>query len=123
MENIKLIKTEEDYKEALKLADELFDAKPDTPEGDKLELIVTLIEIYEKEHFPIDNPTPIEAIKFRMDQMGLLPKDLVPFIGSKSKVSEILSGKRTLSLNMIRQLASGLNIPVEVLIQPYDAIA
>ncbi len=123
MENIKLIKTEEDYKAALKLADELFDAKADTPEGDKLELIVTLIEIYEKEHFPIDNPTPIEAIKFRMDQMGLLPKDLVPFIGNKSKVSEILSGKRTLSLNMIRQLASGLNIPVEVLIQPYDAIA
>ena len=123
MENIKLIKTEEDYKEALKLADELFDAKPDTPEGDKLELIVTLIEIYEKEHFPIDNPSPLEAIKFRMDQMGLLPKDLVPFIGSKSKVSEILSGKRTLSLNMIRQLASGLNIPLEVLIQPYDAIA
>lgn len=123
MENIKLIKTEEDYKAALKLAHELFDAKPDTPEGDKLELIVTLIEIYEKEHFPIDNPSPLEAIKFRMDQMGLLPKDLVPFIGSKSKVSEILSGKRTLSLNMIRQLASGLNIPVEVLIQPYDAIA
>ena len=123
MTEIKLIKTEEDYKEALKLADELFDAKPDTPEGDKLELIVTLIEIYEKEHFPIDNPSPLEAIKFRMDQMGVLPKDLVPFIGSKSKVSEILSGKRTLSLNMIRQLASGLNIPVEVLIQPYDAIA
>lgn len=123
MENIKLIKTEEDYKAALKLADELFDAKPDTPEGDKLELIVTLIEIYEKEHFPIDSPSPLEAIKFRMDQMGLLPKDLVPFIGSKSKVSEILSGKRTLSLNMIRQLARGLNIPVEVLIQPYDAIA
>ena len=91
MENIKLIKTEEDYKAALKLADELFDAKADTPEGDKLELIVTLIEIYEKEHFPIDNPSPLEAIKFRMDQMGLLPKDLVPFIGSKSKVSEILS--------------------------------
>lgn len=123
MIEIKLIKTEEDYKEALKLADELFDAKPDTPEGDKLELIVTLIEIYEKEHFPIDSPSPLEAIKFRMDQMGLLPKDLVPFIGSKSKVSEILSGKRTLSLNMIRQLARGLNIPVEVLIQPYDAIA
>lgn len=123
MTDIKLIKTEEEYKEALKIADELFDAKVDTPEGDKLELIVTLIEIYEKEHFPIDNPSPIEAIKFRMDQMGLLPKDLVPFIGSKSKVSEVLSGKRTLSLNMIRQLATGLNIPVEVLIQPYDAIA
>lgn len=123
MMNVRLLKSEEDYREALKLADELFDAKPDTPEGDQLELVVTLIEIYEKEHFPIDNPSPIEAIKFRMDQMGLFPKDLVPFIGNKSKVSEILSGKRTLSLNMIRQLADGLNIPVEILIQPYDAIA
>jgi len=123
MNDIKLIKTEEDYKEALKLADELFDAKVNTPEGDRLELLIALIEIYEKEHFPIGNPSPIEAIKFRMEQMGLQPKDLVPYIGSKSKVSEVLSGKRTLSLNMIRQLSSGLNIPVEILIQPYDAIA
>lgn len=123
MNDIKLIKTEGDYKEALKLADELFDAKVNTPEGDRLELLIALIEIYEKEHFPIDNPSPIEAIKFRMEQMGLQPKDLVPYIGSKSKVSEVLSGKRTLSLNMIRQLSSGLNIPVEILIQPYDAIA
>lgn len=120
---IKLIKTEEEYKEALKLAEELFDSDPDTPDGDKLDLVVTLIEKYEKEHFPIDDPSPIEAIKFRMDQMGLSAKDLVPFIGNKSKVSEILSGKRTLSLNMIRRLAEGLDIPLEILIKPYDAIA
>ena len=123
MNEIKLLKTEEDYKNALKIAEELFDSEQDTLDGDRLELIVTLIELYEKEHFPIDNPSPIEAIKFRMDQMGLMPKDLIPFIGSKSKVSEILSGKRTLSLNMIRNLANGLRIPVEVLIQPYEAIA
>ena len=120
---IKLIKTEKDYEEALKLADKLFDAEPDTPEGDILELIVTLIEIYEKEHYPIDNPSPLAAIKFRMEQLNLTQKDLIPIIGSKSKVSEVLSGKRTLSLNMIRKLSSELGIPAEVLIQPYDAIA
>ena len=120
---IKLIKTEKDYEEALKLADKLFDADPDTPEGDILELIVTLIEIYEKEHYPIDNPSPLAAIKFRMEQLNLTQKDLIPIIGSKSKVSEVLSGKRTLSLNMIRKLSSELDIPAEVLIQPYDAIA
>ncbi|MBO4727194.1 MAG: DNA-binding protein [Spirochaetaceae bacterium] len=120
---IKLIKTEEDYEAALKLAESLFDSEPDTPEGDKLELIVTLIEIYEKKHFPIENPSPLEAIKFRMEQLNLTPTDLIPIIGSKSKVSEILSGKRTLSLNMIRRLSSELNIPAEVLIQPYEAIA
>lgn len=101
----------------------MFDSEPDTPDGDKLDLVVTLIEKYEKEHFPIDDPSPIEAIKFRMDQMGFSAKDLVPFIGNKSKVSEILSGKRTLSLNMIRRLAEGLDIPLEILIKPYDAIA
>ena len=123
MKNIKLIKTEEDYKEALALADKLFDSEPNTPNGDKLELITTLIEIYEKEHFPIENPSPIEAIKFRMEQMNLTHKDLIPIIGSRSKVSEVLSGKRTLSLNMIRRLSSELGIPAEILIKPYDVIA
>lgn len=120
---IKLIKTEEDYKAALKLADKLFDAEPDTPDGDKLDLLVTLIELYEKKNFPIENPSPLEAIKFRMEQLNLSQTDLIPIIGSKSKVSEVLSGKRTLSLNMIRRLSSELDIPAEVLIQPYDAIA
>ena len=123
MKNIKLIKTEDDYKEALALADKLFDSEPNTPNGDKLELITTLIEIYEKEHFPIENPSPIEAIKFRMEQMNLTHKDLIPIIGSRSKVSEVLSGKRTLSLNMIRRLSSELGISAEILIKPYDAIA
>nr|WP_318660108.1 DNA-binding protein [uncultured Treponema sp.] len=120
---IKLIKTEEDYKAALKLADKLFDAEPDTPDGDKLDLLVTLIELYEKKNFPIENPSPLAAIKFRMEQLNLSQTDLIPIIGSKSKVSEVLSGKRTLSLNMIRRLSSELDIPAEVLIQPYDAIA
>ncbi len=120
---IKLIKTEKDYKEALKLADKLFDAKPDTPDGDKLDLLVTLIELYEKKNFPIENPSPLAAIKFRMEQLNLSQTDLIPIIGSQSKVSEVLSGKRTLSLNMIRRLSSELDIPAEVLIQPYDAIA
>ena len=115
--NIKLIKTDEDYREALKIAEVLFDAKPNTPEGDELELVVALIEMYETKHFPVENPSPVEAIKFRMDQMGLSQKDLVPFIGSKSKVSEVLSGIRPLSLNMIRNLSAGLNIPLEILIQ------
>lgn len=119
MKNIKLIKTAEDYSLALKKIDSLFDAEPDTEKGDELELLVTLIEIYEKDHFPISNPSPLEAIKFRMDQMNLTPKDLIQYIGSKSKVSEVLSGKRTLSLNMIRRLNEGLGIPAEVLIQPY----
>ena len=120
---IKLIKTKKDYKAALALADKLFDSVPNTPDGDKLELIVALIEIYEKEHFPIENPSPLAAIKFRMEHMNLTPKDLIPIIGSKSKVSEVLSGKRTLSLNMIRRISAELGIPAEVLIQPYDAIA
>jgi HTH-type transcriptional regulator / antitoxin HigA len=119
MKSIKLIKTEEDYSLALKKIDSLFDAESDTEKGDELELLVTLVEIYEKDHFPISNPSPLEAIKFRMDQMSLTPKDLIQYIGSKSKVSEVLSGKRTLSLTMIRRLNEGLGIPAEVLIQPY----
>lgn len=87
---IKLIKTEEDYKVALKLADILFDNEPDTPDGDKLDLLVTLIELYEKKNFPIENPSPLEVIKFRMEQLYLSQTDLIPIIGSKSKVSEVL---------------------------------
>ena len=118
--NIKLIKTEDDYFSALKRIDELFDSEPNTPEGDELELIVTLVELYEKNNFPIESPTPIEAIKFRMEQLNLTQKDLVQYIGSKSKVSEVLSGKRSLSLNMIRKLSVGLGISAEILIQPIE---
>lgn len=117
MINVKLIKTESDYEAVLNRINELFDAEPDTPEGDELDLLVTLVELYEKEKYPIESPDPISAIKFRMEQQGLKSKDLIPFIGSKSKVSEVLSGKRALSLNMIRKLHEGLGIPAEVLIK------
>lgn len=115
--DIKPIKTEEDYQAALKMIDELWDAKPGTPEGDKLDILTTLIEIYEDRYFPIEAPSPVEAIKFRMDQLGLNPKDLEPFIGSRGRVSEILNEKRPLTLAMIRKLTTGLNIPASVLIQ------
>lgn len=112
----KLLKTEEDYKAALARIDELFDSRPGTPEADEMELLVALVEIYEKEHYPIDSPDPIAAIKFRMEQEGLTNADMVAYLGSKSKVSEIFSGKRNLSLSMIRRLIEGLHIPAEVLI-------
>lgn len=95
------------------------DTEPDTEEEAELELLVTLVEIYEKDHFPISNLFALEAIKSRMYQMNLAPKDLIQYIGGKSKVLEVLSEKRTLSLNMIRRLNEGLGIPAEVLIQPY----
>ena len=113
----KIIKSEEDYNIALNRIEEIFDAKPGSPEFDEMELLVKLVEIYEDEKYPISVPDPISAIKFRMEQQGLKNKDLIPYIGSKSKVSEVLSGKRALSLNMIRKLNEGLGIPAEVLIK------
>jgi len=113
----KVIKTETDYKAALARLDELLDAKSETPEGDEFELWATLISTYEKDAFPIDLPDPIAAIRFRMEQAGLKQVDLVPYIGSASRVSEILKGKRSLSLSMIRKLHEGLGIPAEVLLQ------
>src|SRR5690242_15647178 len=114
--NPKVIKTPADHKAALARIDELFDAKPGTPEGDELELLAVLVEQFEKTAFPIGRPTPLAAIQFRMEQQGLKPKNLVPYLGSPSKVSEILNGKRPLTLAMIRRLHEGLGIPAEVLI-------
>ncbi len=116
---IKLIKTEKDYNQALERLEVVFDAKKGTPEGDELELLSILIEQYENTHFPIDLPDPIEAIKFRMEQMGYNQNDLAKIIGLKSRASEILSKKRKLSLEMIRQLHNSLHIPTDVLIQNY----
>ena len=116
---IKLIKTEKDYKQALERLEVVFDAKKGTTEGDELELLSILIEQYENTHFPIDLPDPIEAIKFRMEQMGYNQNDLAKIIGLKSRASEILSKKRKLSLEMIRQLHNSLHIPTDVLIQNY----
>lgn len=112
----KLLKTEEDYNAALNRIEELFDAEKGTPEADELELLVALVELYEKEHFPIDSPDPVEAIKFRMEQENLTNEDMIQFLGSKSRVSEVFSHKRNLSITMIRKLVSGLHIPAEVLL-------
>jgi HTH-type transcriptional regulator/antitoxin HigA len=117
--NIQLIKTENDYNQALKRLDLIFDAKRGTEQGDELEVLGMLIEQYENEHFPIELPDPIEAIKFRMEQMGYNQNDLAKILGFKSRASEVLNRKRKLSLEMIRQLHIGLNIPTDVLIQTY----
>ncbi|MBF0214889.1 MAG: helix-turn-helix domain-containing protein [Magnetococcales bacterium] len=115
---IKLIKTEQDYDAALAEVERLMDADPDTPEGDRLDILTTLIAAYEDRHHAIDLPDPIDAIRFRMEQMGLSRKELEPFIGSRARVAEILNRKRQLSLEMIRRLHKGLKIPANVLIQP-----
>lgn len=122
MEVIKLIKTEKEYEAALKEAERLIDIDPirGTSDYDKLELLSHLISAYEDEHYPVDLPDPIDAIKFRMDQQNLTQKDLIKYIGSASKVSEVLNKKRPLSLNMIRTLHKGLGIPAEVLLQEKD---
>jgi len=113
----KVIKTEEDYQKALSRIDVLMDAAPNTPEGDELELLVTLIELFEDKNHTICMPDAIEAIKFRMEQLNLNQQALVPFIGNKSKVSEILNKKRPISLSMMRALHKGLGIPAEILLQ------
>src|SRR6267143_1145426 len=100
----KVIKTESDYIAVLARIDKLMDAKPNTPQGDELEVLALLVHNYEEKAFPIDKPDPVAAIRFRMEQQGLKPNDLVPFLGSRSRVSEILSGRRTLTLGMIRAL-------------------
>ena len=113
----RLIKNEQDYDKSLSRIEELMDAKPGTAEMDELELLTALVEMYEERHFPISWPDPIDAIKFRMEQLGLGQKDLVPFMGTKSKVSEVLNGKRPLTLAMMRGLHKGLGIPAEVLLK------
>lgn len=117
--NLKPIKTKKDYQQALDRLELIFDAKKGTKEGDELEILGILIDLYENEHFRIDLPDPIEAIRFRMEQMGYTQTDLANVVGLKSRASEILNRKRKLSLDMIRQLHEKLNIPTDVLIQAY----
>ena len=117
--NIKPIKTKKDYDQALERLEFIFDAKKNTPKGDELEVLGVLINNYENENFPIGFPNPIEAIKFRMEQLGYNQTDLANVVGLKSRASEILNHKRKLSLDMIRQIHDRLNIPTEVLIQAY----
>lgn len=117
--NIQPIRNEADYALAIKRLDQIFDAPIGSPEGDELEILSILIDRYENEHFPIDMPDPVEAIKFRMEQMGMNQKELAEIVGYKSRVSEILNKKRKLTLNMIRKISHALHIPAEVLVQEY----
>ena len=118
MNFIGTIKTEKQYQQYLKRIDEIFDAKPGSKEGEELELLLVLVKLYEDEHYPIPYPDPIEAIKVRMEDLGLKAKDLVPYMGNKGNVSKVLNRKRPLTLEMIRKLSEALDIPVEVLIRP-----
>lgn len=115
---IKPIKTEADYQTAMKEIERLFDAASDTPEGDRLEVLTTLVEAYEEKHYAIPLPDPVEAIQYYMESRGLTRRDLESYIGSRGRVSEIMNRKRSLSIKMIRRLHAGLGIPAEVLIQP-----
>lgn len=114
--NIKPIKTEQDYDEALQRIDQLMDARENTPEADELDILALLVENYEAQHYPITAPSAVDMIKFRIEQLGLEAKDLTPIIGSRSKVSEVLNHKRKLSINMIRKLHQQLSIPLEPLV-------
>ncbi len=118
---LKPIRTQADYKAALKKISSLLEAPVGSRETEMLELISVLVEAYEEEHHPVDPPDPIEAIKFRMEQMGLTRYDLEPYLGSRARVSEVLNRKRPLSVEMIRRLNAGLGIPAEILIRPYKS--
>ena len=117
---VKAIRTEADHKAALERIDALMDASAGTAAGDELDVLVDLVEHYEEKHVLMGFPTPVAAIEFRMDQAGLAPRDLVPYIGSRAKVSEVLSGKRTLTIRMARALHEHLGIPADVLLRPPD---
>ena len=123
MANVNPIRTEKDYEAALARVDELMDAAPGSPKGDELDVLVDLVELYESKHEPMGYPSPLAAIEFRMDQGGLSPRDLIPFIGSRAKVSEVLSGKRAITMPMARALHEHLGIPADVLLrQPGTAL-
>jgi len=119
--NVRPIRTKSDYEAALAEVERLWGAKAGTFRGDRLDVVATLIEAYEAEHYPMDPPDPIEAIKFRMEQMGLTRKDLEPLIGTRTRVAEVLNGRRRLSLAMVRRLHARLGIPAETLIRPTRA--
>lgn len=114
---IQPIKTEGDYENAMSRIDDLMDALPGTNEGDELDVLATLVEAYERNNFPIKSPDPVAAILFRMEQMGIDRKALEPYLGGRSRVSEVLNRKRNLSMNQVRKLHDGLNIPLENLIR------
>ena len=118
MTHIRPVRTEADYETALARIDALMDADPDSPEARELDVLVDLVDLYESRHEPMEYPDPVSAIEFRMEQAGLKPRDLIPFIGSRAKVSEVLSGKRAITMTMARTLHEHLGIPADVLLRP-----
>jgi HTH-type transcriptional regulator/antitoxin HigA len=118
--NIRPIRTTTDYEAVLAEIESLFNAQPNTPEGDRLDVLTTLVEAYEAQAFPIDAPDPIEMIEYFLESRGLNRRALEPYIGTRARVSEVLNRRRSLTLEMIRKLHQGLGIPAEVLIQPYQ---
>lgn len=115
---IRVIKTDEDYAATLAEIESLFNATPDTPDGDRLDVLVTLLEAFEKKHYPIPSPDPVEAIKYWMESRGITRRDLEPLMGSRARVSEVFNHRRGLTLTMIRNLHDKLGIPAEALIRP-----
>ena len=118
MKNLKPIRSKADYEASMAEIERLWGARSGTPEGDRLDILATLVDAYENEHYPMDPPDPIEAIKFRMEQRCLTRKDLADILGSRTRVAEVLNRRRSLSINMIRRLHEKLEISVEVLIRP-----
>jgi HTH-type transcriptional regulator/antitoxin HigA len=118
MSDVKPIRTEADYEAALAEVERLWGAKAGTPRGDRLDVLATLIDVYESQHCPMDPPDPIEAIKFRMEQQNLSRKDLEGIVGSRTRIAEVLNGRRGLSINMIRRLHDKLGISTDILIRP-----
>lgn len=116
---VRPIKTEMDYEEALKEIERLFDAQPDTPDGDRLDVLTTLVQAYEDRAHPIAVPDPVEALLYFLESRGLTRRDLEPYLGSRARVAEVLNRRRALSIEMIRRLHDGLGLPADVLIQPY----
>lgn len=121
--NIKPIRNDEDLRAAFTRLEAIFQAEEGTPEADEMEILATLIEAYEQKHYPIGPADPVEAIKFRMEQQGLTPKDLEPYIGASGRVSEVLNHKRPLSLRMVKRLHEGLRIPYESLLGSESAVS
>ena len=117
---IKPIKTDKDYQSALARIEKLMDAHSGSPEEDELDVLATLVQAYEEKHLPIDQAHPLEVIRFVMEQNDMIDKDLMPYIGSSGRVSEVMSGRRPLTINMIRKLHKGLNIPADALIAEYE---
>ncbi len=118
--DIRPIRTEQDYQEALTEIERLFDAEPGSPEADRLEVLATLVEAYEERHYPVPAPDPVEMLIYYLESRGLSRRDLEPYLGGHDRVSEVLNRKRPLTLDMIRRLHQGLGIPADILIQPYD---